>query len=930
MPFFFKRNPEANITGAGQAQGVGYIAGGNMGSFTYENTFEGIDFATGTTFMPSVFLTSWRYGSVGISNLTYGMVCGGVGSAGTTNYMDGILFASETAYNTSNSLSISISNGAGLNSSTAGYICGGYNGSSSNTISKVTFPANSATLAAVLASARYHCAGVSGTSTGFVAGGVTTGSTVTNEIDGLTFSTDTALNPAATLSVARSGITACDTDSKGYFMAGSTTITYSSAVNTLAGFDIINQLSYVLSSTLGTSVWCPAGVSGNTKGYQLGGQSAAGSLLAQTVGVNYYSEISFTNSYSITYGRNQSAGNLQSRQIHSLTGKTYFGGGSTANSAATATNNIDIIDCANDTSTEIAGNLSVGRLGLAGVNSKTIGLFAGGLTAGSATSNEIDGVYFATQTTLNPLAALSVARYSVAGWQSYARGYFGGGYLTSTYSTTIDGIIFGTLTSITTSATMIAGNSAAGSYQAAGFSYASSTFGWISGGITTTSVPSSVISAFHLSNETVYNATSAAAAKTSECIAGGDNANAYIIGGVNGSTYSTVIQSFNQMSSSPSITVSTATMTLPVGKAAMAAASGPSNSSYAAGGYNGSTVYNTIYKIALNTASLTTLAATLKTTNAVLAGVGSTNFYDNQNLAGYIAGGNFTGGNNYQSDIDAFDFASEGVSQLSATLSQGVFNAAAVSSVTKGYFGGGDISSTATTANIDGFTYATRAILSIASALATSRANADGVNSNVRGYFGGGRNSDGSIVRSQIDGINFYDESQINPSAALATARYALAGINSSTTGYWAGGTTVTGSSATTQIDGIIFSTEAATNPASNLPVARVNMGSITSPTVGYFGGGATYPTTNVQSAIYSFTYSTETCSSSSATLGTSRRCLRGFGNNVNGYFAGGTNNSFSTDYDVIERFVYSNESLLQIDATLTNAKNRVIALSAI
>jgi hypothetical protein len=930
MTFFYKRNPDASLAGNEQAQGVGYVAGGSMSSFVNGNTLEGIDFATGATFLPAVFLTSWRYGSVGISNDTYGMVCGGIGSGGTVDFMDGIIFSSETAYNTANSLSLVRSSGAGLNSTTAGYFCGGYNGGAQSTISKVTFPATSSTIAATLAVARYHNGGISGTSTGIVGGGVTGGGAASNEIDGLTFSTDAAINPAATLSTARSGIATCDTNTKGYFMAGSTGTSYTLAVNTVSGFDIVNQIGYVINSTLGTACWTPAGVSGNTKGYQLGGQISSGGTFWQTVGINYLTEITFSNSYSLTYARSQPAGNLQSRHLHSTAGRAYFGGGSTANSAATVTNNIDTVNGTNDTCTEIAGNLATSRSGLAGVSSKTMGLYGGGLLSSSAPSNEIDGVYFATQTTLNPSAALSVVRRDVASWQSYARGYFGGGYSTSTYSSTIDGIVFGTLTSITTSATMLNGSASAGVYQVAGFSDAGSTFGWISGGITTGSVPSSIISAFHLSNETVYLASYSATAKTNECIAGtGNYVNALIIGGVNGSTYGTAIQSFGHNATYPAITLSTSSMALPVGRAAPAAAPAANNISYVAGGYNGGTVYNSILKILHNTSVLSTLSNTLKTNCCSLAGTGTTYLYQNFNLAGFIAGGNFLNNNNYQTDIDAFDFASEGLSPLSAALTQGVYNAGAISSATRGYFGGGDVSSTSVTNNIDGFTYATRGVLVLSATLAVGRANADGVNSSIKGYFGGGRNSDATVVRSQIDGIDFYDESQINPTASLAVARYGLVGINSSTYGYWAGGVNSAGNHSA-QIDSIRFSDEAAVNTASDLPVGRVNMGAITSPTVGYFAGGTPVPV-SVQSAIYSFTYSTETCSSALAvSLWQARRCLRGFGNDVNGYFCGGTNNNFSVDYDLIERFVYSTETLTLIDATLTNAKNRAVALSAI
>lgn len=101
-----------------------------------------------------------------------------------------------------------------------GYFGGGSTGSSSNEIDGINLSSAAAVNpAATLSVARSAPAGVNSATTGYFGGGTT--GTVTSDIDGITFGTQAATNPAATLAVARSGAGSASSSTTGYFFGGS-------------------------------------------------------------------------------------------------------------------------------------------------------------------------------------------------------------------------------------------------------------------------------------------------------------------------------------------------------------------------------------------------------------------------------------------------------------------------------------------------------------------------------------------------------------------------------------------------------------------------------------------------------------------------------------------------------------------------------------
>jgi hypothetical protein len=211
----------------------GYFAGGrnaNGGS----NEIDGIQFDNEAAINPSAGLITpfnlgvWRGGPV--SSSTKGYIGGGFqGETGDewTSSIRGFIFSNETSSNPSATLVSLRNHVAGVNSTTKGYFSGGFftpggGGFTTSEIDGIQF-SNEAGInpSAALATARAWHTGVNSTTRGYFAGGATyaftatgngrsnaieeTGnsSPVTNEIDGIQFDNEAAINPSAGLPVPR-------------------------------------------------------------------------------------------------------------------------------------------------------------------------------------------------------------------------------------------------------------------------------------------------------------------------------------------------------------------------------------------------------------------------------------------------------------------------------------------------------------------------------------------------------------------------------------------------------------------------------------------------------------------------------------------------------------------------------------------------------
>lgn len=226
----------------------GYLAGGLSGSVT-TSLIDGLKFADGSSFIAAATLGRDQYGGHGVSSATTGYVAGGdasgavqtidtmtfntearttlaVNLTGTTtrepggfsnfthgyitaldfNYVDKLAFATETLTSLGTlTLGSGVLGTATLNSLTAGYVLGCANSGSAR-IDKLLFVNDTASiLSATLVLARGARSGTLNTSAkGYVCGGQNANDNFNyyTEIDGILFSTDTAINPSAAITVA--------------------------------------------------------------------------------------------------------------------------------------------------------------------------------------------------------------------------------------------------------------------------------------------------------------------------------------------------------------------------------------------------------------------------------------------------------------------------------------------------------------------------------------------------------------------------------------------------------------------------------------------------------------------------------------------------------------------------------------------------------
>jgi hypothetical protein len=148
-----------------------------------------------------------------VSTTNNSYIAGGYNSAGTVigtiqsyHYYDELIATIGATLSVSRRYLAGVS--SPVNSPGKGYFCGGVN--SSSTFQSEIDGINYATDAAVnpsatLSVARESLAGVNSSTRGYLAGGNSSGG-VSSEIDGIQFSDETAINPSATLSVARTSL----------------------------------------------------------------------------------------------------------------------------------------------------------------------------------------------------------------------------------------------------------------------------------------------------------------------------------------------------------------------------------------------------------------------------------------------------------------------------------------------------------------------------------------------------------------------------------------------------------------------------------------------------------------------------------------------------------------------------------------------------
>lgn len=306
-----------------------------------------------------------------ISKLLFG--ANGVVQKGYAGYgtITALRFDRETVYNLTATFGSGTEN-AGCNSSTKAYYGGG-NAGSYNRIYDLIFSAKetSSLLSATLNVGRVALGAVNSTTKGYWMGGFEPGpSTGSTEIDGIQFSNDTAVNPAAAMSQAvyRNTATLCSS-TKGYSCNG--------VVAGPSNSKLVNYLTFSsetltnLGSAMTASASVGAGVNSSTVGY-------------------------------VAYGWISTTDPLTSNPNSS--------------------NRIEKVTFSTDTFALFGSTLSNGRMNLAGFNNNLRGYFTGGQTQFlSGGTTNVDKIVFASE---------AVSLVSTALWSNnYTTGTQNGGFL---------------------------------------------------------------------------------------------------------------------------------------------------------------------------------------------------------------------------------------------------------------------------------------------------------------------------------------------------------------------------------------------------------------------------------------------------------------------------------------------------------------------
>ena len=293
---------------------------------------------------------------------------------------------------------------------------------------------------------------------------------------------------------------------------------------------------------------------------------------------------------------------------------------------------------------------------------------------------------------------------------------------------------------------------------------------------------------------------------------------------------------------------------------------------YFAGGFDGSTYYSTIDKIAFPADTKTTIAAVTTQSRA------SSMAFAHSGVAGYIgAGGNVSG---HDFSITKISFPSvEVASFLVATLT------------------------------------AQAAALNNGAGLA---------NGSVAGYFVMGSVS--GVENGIVNKLAFPAETISTVSPTFVTARQSYgACANIGVAGYIAGGLTSSGTTQLSSFQKITFSSDTI---AAVTPTLSANTNAISamadSGVAGYWCGGLT---TVEISSIQKLTFPAETKSTLSATLTTARRINAAMADTgVAGYIGGGYDGA--SDVSGIDRLAFPAETKTTLSATLTNAKRNLTAFA--
>lgn len=280
--------------------GVGYSMGGHNGDSSLSVLIEAYYFVSRTVITPAAALAVAKE-CAGVNSDSRGYALG-------ASHIDGIQFSDETAINPAVTLPTSRGLFATCNSSDRGYALGGHVGGNPMTeIDGIQFSDETAiNPAATLSVARYWFDGVNSSDRGYALGG----SSWKDDIDGIRFSDEAAINPAATLSVGRLEVCGVNSLTRGYALGGNaaTSGEVGPYTDIIDGVEFASETAINPAATLSIGKTYAAGINSVANGYALGGGIDFTIYTADICGINFSTESAINPSSELSVSKYGQAG----------------------------------------------------------------------------------------------------------------------------------------------------------------------------------------------------------------------------------------------------------------------------------------------------------------------------------------------------------------------------------------------------------------------------------------------------------------------------------------------------------------------------------------------------------------------------------------------------------------------------------------------
>ena len=304
----------AGSTGTGSSKG--YWMGGYNGSWSSE--IDGINLFNETANNPAATLAVAASNGTGLHSSFRGYRCGGTTSSGNVTTIDGFNFSTEASVSVT-ALSFKRAEAAGLNAGSKGYIAGGRDTTTAeaqpaiaNIISLTYSTEASTNITAMLQTSRnsLNGGGLSSGFRGYCLGGFNAaGNNPFDEIDGLLYSNETAINPSAALPTARGLLAGHNSTRKGYAVAGLLT-DGGARTSEVTGFNFSGESASNISAAYLDSVTGADGVSSRSKGFVAGGMNSpsGNNWISLVQGLLYSSETASTAGFTLAASRSLMSG----------------------------------------------------------------------------------------------------------------------------------------------------------------------------------------------------------------------------------------------------------------------------------------------------------------------------------------------------------------------------------------------------------------------------------------------------------------------------------------------------------------------------------------------------------------------------------------------------------------------------------------------